>query len=98
MFFFEKKNQKTFATWPTRPSSDWVASGKAQKFFASFFQKRRPFLLFRPVAVRDCRRGTSRSRSPDKARNTAVSVACRGRGRAKPLRIAAPASVPIVVT
>jgi len=39
MFFFEKKNQKTFAffaRWSEVRDSE-------QKFFASFFQKRRPF-------------------------------------------------------
>jgi hypothetical protein len=37
MFFFEKKNQKTFGYWisPVRP-----AHSNIQKFFASFFQKR----------------------------------------------------------
>jgi len=40
MFFFEKKNQKTFIClawghWRTRASEP-----KEQKFFASFFQKR----------------------------------------------------------
>jgi O-antigen ligase len=43
MFFFEKKNQKTFAIWaePTREGR----SQKEQKFFASFFQKSSPFFL-----------------------------------------------------
>jgi hypothetical protein len=42
MFFFEKKNQKTFARLvprqlkPTRQA----ATAQEQKFFASFFQKR----------------------------------------------------------
>jgi hypothetical protein len=40
-FFFEKKNQKTFATWRTLPERSATA---VQKFFASFFQKRRPCL------------------------------------------------------
>jgi len=37
-FFFEKKNQKTFAYWAR-------ACGQSEgvKVFASFFQKRRPF-------------------------------------------------------
>jgi hypothetical protein len=41
MFFFEKKNQKTFMSWhpPGREVRD-----SDQKFFASFFQKRRTFL------------------------------------------------------
>jgi hypothetical protein len=43
MFFFEKKNQKTFASWHPRPTSNWAAYAREQKFFASFFQKRRPF-------------------------------------------------------
>jgi hypothetical protein len=38
-FFFEKKNQKTFATWGTLPEG---AATAAQKSFASFLQKRRP--------------------------------------------------------
>jgi hypothetical protein len=41
MFFFEKKNQKTFATlgraYPERPKPKYT------KVFASFFQKRRPY-------------------------------------------------------
>jgi hypothetical protein len=41
MFFFEKKNQKTFIRLEPR-RSDWRGS-KVQKFFASFFQKRSPF-------------------------------------------------------
>jgi hypothetical protein len=44
MFFFEKKNQKTFAPVDTRPNSNWAAYASEQKFFASFFQKRRPSL------------------------------------------------------
>jgi hypothetical protein len=39
MFFFEKKNQKTFARLVTRPTSAWATYAKGQKFFASFFQK-----------------------------------------------------------
>jgi urease gamma subunit len=42
VFFFEKKNQKTFAPWLTWPDSNLVACAQEQKFFASFFQKRRP--------------------------------------------------------
>jgi hypothetical protein len=42
MFFFEKKNQKTFASlggcW-------WQVRDSEQKFFASFFQKRRSFFF-----------------------------------------------------
>jgi len=42
MFFFEKKNQKTFATCGKRLDSGGQsgAAGQAQKFFGSFFQKR----------------------------------------------------------
>ena len=58
-FFFEKKNQKTFAPWGTRLLNGPRQQG--QKFFASFFQKRRPsspefrawaarFPLTRPIA------------------------------------------------
>jgi hypothetical protein len=36
-FFFEKKNQKTFATWRALPERGATA---VQKFFGSFFQKR----------------------------------------------------------
>jgi uncharacterized protein YciI len=48
MFFFEKKNQKTFATCgrsrTQAPAPDSAA--QEQKFFGSFFQKRTPFFLF----------------------------------------------------
>jgi hypothetical protein len=40
MFFFEKKNQKTFACLGARWGNTRL---KDQKFFASFFQKRRLF-------------------------------------------------------
>jgi hypothetical protein len=47
MFFFEKKNQKTFVRL-SRTVQEAPATA-AQKFFASFFQKRRLFLLdFQP--------------------------------------------------
>jgi hypothetical protein len=46
VFFFEKKNQKTF-DYQAQRSPGIVAD--CQKFFASFFQKRRPFL---PVSRR----------------------------------------------
>jgi NAD(P)-dependent dehydrogenase (short-subunit alcohol dehydrogenase family) len=36
----EKKKQKAFARWHTRPGSKWAALMKWQKFFGSFFQKR----------------------------------------------------------
>jgi hypothetical protein len=46
LFFFEKKNQKTFTglgrASPERPKPN------RQKFFASFFQKRRPVLSRQP--------------------------------------------------
>jgi UDP-N-acetylglucosamine:LPS N-acetylglucosamine transferase len=41
MFFFEKKNQKTFALW-TRHAGQGAHPNK-QKFFGSFFQKRTSF-------------------------------------------------------
>jgi hypothetical protein len=43
MFFFEKKNQKTFAN-----RAEHIRAGRSQniqKFFASFFQKRRAVLM-----------------------------------------------------
>jgi hypothetical protein len=40
-FFFEKKNQKTFGLWRALPARSATAS---QKFFASFFQKKKCFL------------------------------------------------------
>jgi len=40
MFFFEKKNQKTFTLWLTGRISQWLADANEQKFFGSFFQKR----------------------------------------------------------
>jgi hypothetical protein len=42
MFFFEKKNQKTFTSCA---SVKQAGSPEEQKFFASFFQKRRPSFL-----------------------------------------------------
>jgi len=41
MFFFEKKNQKTFIYLCMRRAE---IRDSEQKFFASFFQKRSPFL------------------------------------------------------
>jgi len=38
-FFFEKKKQKTLATWHTRPTAKWFAYANEQTFFASFFKK-----------------------------------------------------------
>ena len=49
-FFFEKKKQKTFATFALLAARNFIASAarltgrQEQKFFASFFQKRRPCL------------------------------------------------------
>ena len=44
MFFFEKKNQKTFICFGRHRSSllGPAAGRQEQKFFASFFQKRSP--------------------------------------------------------
>jgi len=39
VFFFEKKNQKTFAPWLTWPVSKWAACLKEQKFLVLFFKK-----------------------------------------------------------
>ncbi len=51
-FFFEKKNQKTFATWRTPPER---AATAVQKSFASFLQKRRPyFILAVPALLASC--------------------------------------------
>jgi len=44
-FFFEKKKQKTFASWPKRSISKWAACANEQKFFDSLFQKE-VFLFF----------------------------------------------------
>jgi hypothetical protein len=48
VFFFEKKKQKTFIALPlpTTRHSHNSPHPNGQKFFASFFQKRRPFLVF----------------------------------------------------
>jgi len=51
VFFFEKKNQKTFAHWRTRSISTWAACANEQKFFASFFQKIRPSFFMRNVTL-----------------------------------------------
>jgi alpha-beta hydrolase superfamily lysophospholipase len=48
VFFFEKKNQKTFDFWCELPA--WVCS-HLQKFFASFFQKRRPLFFLASLAA-----------------------------------------------
>jgi hypothetical protein len=42
-FFFEKKNQKTFVN--LAPGCAAAVAQIKEKFFASFFQKRRAFLL-----------------------------------------------------
>jgi hypothetical protein len=49
MFFFEKKNQKTFATLvgSLAQARGFDSNRQLQKFFGSFFQKRTSFL---PVA------------------------------------------------
>jgi hypothetical protein len=47
LFFFEKKNQKTFARLHPRKVGRRVrrvTRAQEQKFFASFFRKRSPFL------------------------------------------------------
>jgi hypothetical protein len=52
MFFFEKKNQKTFVCLaPRKPKTmRQVMQAQAQKFFASFFQKKKPcFLSYSPA-------------------------------------------------
>jgi hypothetical protein len=55
MLFFEKKNQKTFAFWNTRPTSMSATHANEQKFFASFFQKRSPvFFLPLPFLLAGC--------------------------------------------
>jgi hypothetical protein len=49
-FFLKKKNQKTSFRWVSRRCDSMRQAGNAreQKFFASFFQKRRAFLLRHP--------------------------------------------------
>jgi hypothetical protein len=46
-FFFEKKNQKTFANGGQHPvrKGQSRAAGESQKFFGSFFQKRTAFFI-----------------------------------------------------
>jgi hypothetical protein len=63
MFFFEKKNQKTFAPWYAWPISTAATNAREQnareqnareqnareqKFFGSLFQKRTAFFLSAP--------------------------------------------------
>jgi hypothetical protein len=57
-FFFEKKNQKTFASLRTWTNSKRAARAKEQKFFCFFFSKNKSFLpaffpaiLLRTVAL-----------------------------------------------
>jgi hypothetical protein len=54
MFFFEKKNQKTFPdlATPCKRNGTPGDTAKEQKFFASFFQKRRPSLVYSLTASR----------------------------------------------
>jgi hypothetical protein len=47
MFFFEKKNQKTFRSLGRAHPEG--RSQNRQKFFVSFFQKRRPSLPFEDI-------------------------------------------------
>jgi hypothetical protein len=45
-FFFEKKKQKTFTRWSyPQAGGSLQAAQRRKKFFASFFQKRRPSFL-----------------------------------------------------
>jgi hypothetical protein len=60
MFFFEKKNQKTFASLGR--ASQERPKPNNQKFFASFFQKRSSFFNFSID-------------NPDFSQGTATSVA-----------------------
>ncbi len=55
-FFFEKKNQKTYVPFAQHRIhlGGPAIPGKEQKFFASFFQKRRPSPY--PVRLRNTRR------------------------------------------
>jgi hypothetical protein len=49
---FLKREEKTFALWPTRPPSTRAAYANWQKFFASFFQKRSAVFLLRKTRRR----------------------------------------------
>jgi hypothetical protein len=60
MFFFVKKNQKTFAPWHTRQETP----AHEQKFFASFFQEIRLPLLFTLAALASCAGSTPRTCAP----------------------------------
>jgi len=68
MFFFEKKNQKTFVCLvPTKamPTRTEVDRAQAQKFFGSFFQKRTlllPLALISASPERPACPGTTTSR------------------------------------
>jgi hypothetical protein len=56
MFFFEKKNQKTFECLGVAFATALL---QVQKFFASFFQKRRPCFTA-PQATEHCREAVMR--------------------------------------
>jgi hypothetical protein len=43
MFFFEKKNQKTFVHWHTRPISSFIVQASEQQFLLLFFKKEGAF-------------------------------------------------------
>ena len=77
MFFFEKKNQKTFATSVRSlipaPAPDSV--GKAQKFFGSFFQKRTTYFIALAVA---CAVGSARAEMGLPALYTLHCSGCHG--------------------
>ncbi len=73
-FFFEKKNQKTFARYTQPPGQicRTYAGGNRQKFFGSFFQKRTasflPYkygIVNRAAASRNVANVERRSRSAD---------------------------------
>jgi hypothetical protein len=55
VFFFEKKNQKTFAygPLPVIQTGGTGAARNSQKFFASFFQKRSPSFRRTPSYLTD---------------------------------------------
>jgi hypothetical protein len=61
LFFFEKKNQKTFATFgrsrTQAPEPDSVR--QLQKFFGSFFQKRTSSFLSYGVGIRETNRSAT---------------------------------------
>jgi hypothetical protein len=61
-FFFEKKNQKTFATWFALPERRAI---NVKKFFASFFQKRRPSFLTLSLTGRGASKAATRKASSE---------------------------------